>query len=302
MHVLVVGNANVDLILGPLSPWPRTGTEVLVDTYELRVGGALGNMALALHALGVPARYAANVGDDPLGIWLHGELEQHGCTLTVTPGPTAVTVGLSHPDAERTFISHLGHLSTFDIRTATQQVQTLGSGDMLLVCGYFLLPALREHGLTLCRQARERGVSVLLDTGWPTEGWNDAVRSEVFALIRACDYFLPNREELAGLTGEIGVQAGLSRLPESLSTVVKLGEHGAGYLRRGNLETVAAPAVPVIDTVGAGDTFNAALIYGLQTSNARERAVELAVRAASKAISSRPRTYPTPGDLHLEDA
>ncbi len=43
----VIGNVNVDLILGPAEPWPKAGTEVIVDHDELRVGGQAGNTALA---------------------------------------------------------------------------------------------------------------------------------------------------------------------------------------------------------------------------------------------------------------
>ena len=35
----VIGNVNVDLILGPTAPWPRAGTEIIVDHDDLRVGG-----------------------------------------------------------------------------------------------------------------------------------------------------------------------------------------------------------------------------------------------------------------------
>ena len=37
----VIGNVNVDLILGPAAPWPKAGTEIIVDHDELRVGRLL---------------------------------------------------------------------------------------------------------------------------------------------------------------------------------------------------------------------------------------------------------------------
>lgn len=83
----------------------------------------------------------------------------------VTPEPTAVTVGLSHPDAEQTFVSHMRHLALFDAKTIMKQLDELVSGDMLVVCSYFSLSALRRQGKALCESACERGVTVLLDTG-----------------------------------------------------------------------------------------------------------------------------------------
>ena len=63
MKVLVTGNVGVDVLMGTLEPWPQPGTETVVGERTLRVGGALGNTALALHALGIQADYAANVAD-----------------------------------------------------------------------------------------------------------------------------------------------------------------------------------------------------------------------------------------------
>lgn len=299
MRVLVAGNVNVDLLLGPLSPWPQPGSEVVVDHLQLRVGGALGNTALAFHALGVPADYAANIGNDMFGRWLHEELAAHGCALSVTPGPTAVTVGLSHPDAQRTFITHEGHFGTFDIEPLRRQVEVIGPDDIFIICGYFLIPSLRAYATELCRTVRARGGAVLLDTGWPPEGWTDAVRREVHELLGTCNYFLPNREELTGLTEEPEVRVGLSQLPSPVKTIVKLGAAGAGYLDVGVMVGVRAPTVEVVDTVGAGDAFNAAFVYGLSEGRSWQQATELAVQAASQAVSSYPRRYALPSDLTI---
>ena len=65
-----VGNVNVDLIMGPLVPWPRPGTEVILAHDDLRVGGAAGNAALAWLGLGHDFTIAASIGDDGFGHWL----------------------------------------------------------------------------------------------------------------------------------------------------------------------------------------------------------------------------------------
>lgn len=298
MRVLVTGNVGVDIVMGPLEPWPEPGTETVVAERQLRVGGALGNTALALHALGVRAEYAANVGDDLLGRWLDEELEAHGCTLTITPGPTALTVALSHPNGERTFITHEGHFGAFAVERLESQIAALEPNDLFLLCGHLLVPALRTHAAELCKQARARGATVLLDTGWPPEGWTAQVRRELNDLLKTCDYFLPNREELTGLSGETDVEAGLNRLPADLQTVVKLGDSGAGVLEAGTFINLPAPNVTVADTVGAGDTFNATFVYGLREGLPLRQAVGFAVQAASWAVSSRPRRYPTVADLN----
>lgn len=299
MRIIVAGNVNVDLIMGRVAPWPQPGSEIIVDQYQLRVGGSLGNTALALQALGAHVEYFANVGDDALGIWLRQELESKGCLLTQTPGPTAVTVGLSHPDGERTFVTYAGHLDHFNVIPLQEAAQKVSHGDIVLLCGYFLVPALRVQALSLVQKVAERGGRVLLDTGWPTEGWTGKVCKEVQALLPFCDFFLPNLEELCGLSMQEEVvsalQATASQTPGRI--IVKMGEDGAGYLDQDQLRRFQAPSVKVRDTVGAGDTFNATFIYGLSRGGLWQAAAQLAVGAASLTVSSQPRHYLTPKEL-----
>lgn len=299
MHVLVTGNVNVDILMGNLAPWPKQGSEVIVDHYQLRVGGSLGNTALALDALGVEAEYFANVGSDALGTWLHDELARHDCPLTRSPGPAALTVGLTHPDGERTFITHEGHFGAFDVDPLRRAVQNLSPNDIFLLSGYFLVPSLRGVALELCSIVKEKGGRVLLDTGWPSEGWTPAVRSEVTTLLTHCDFFLPNREELLGLTLHKGVQSGLEKAGKWFGgrTVVKLGEKGASFLENRRRVFAPAPTVEVVDTVGAGDTFNAGFIYALWEGLSIHEAIRVAVLAASTAVGSLPRRYATPGEV-----
>ena len=63
----VIGGVTVDLIMGPVAPWPRPGTETFVNHSELRAGGPAGNTALALRALNVRHRVVSNIGNDMFG-------------------------------------------------------------------------------------------------------------------------------------------------------------------------------------------------------------------------------------------
>lgn len=304
-RVLVVGNVNVDVLLGPLQPWPTPGTETVVDHYELRVGGAAGNTALALMSLGSQPQVVATVGDDAFGSWLEKQLGPDGSELERVSGSTALTVGLTHPDGQRTFVSHLGHLVEHPEERLATALAKADRGDLLLICGYFLMPGLRAAALELVGEARRRGVVTLLDTGWPSEGWTEEVKREFFALATAVDAVSPNREELLAATGADELRMALNAPELSGSRViVKLGADGAALVERAGQQqepvAVAAPKVAVADTVGAGDTFNAGLLAGLQRELGWAEALRPAVRAASLAISSRPRRYPSWAELGVE--
>ena len=300
-QLIVAGNVSVDLLLGPLSPWPRPGTEVLVEDAAWRVGGALGNTALALAGLGLPTRLVWDVGDDMLGGWLAARVHGVGDPPRRLPAPTSLTVALNHPDGERTFVSHLGHLGLSEPDALAHAIDAAAPGDLLLVGGSFLLPRWRPALPALLARARRRGVLTLLDTGWPSEGWSEAVRAEVRAALAHVDVFLPNLDEARGLLGAPNATpavalAALTALQPG-QCVLKLGSAGAAYRDRREVVTTPAPAVKVADTVGAGDTFNAALLCALRDDLPWPDAVARAVLVASTVVASRPRRYPRWAEL-----
>ena len=307
MQILVVGNVNVDMLLGRLDVWPERGTEVLLPEFEQRLGGPLGNMAHALHKLGARARYFSNVGDDALGQQLSQELRRLDCEPEVSEGATSVTMGVVHGDGQRTFFTSPGHLDKFSLESTFEAVEAARPGDLLFVSGYFLLPVLRRSATELLARARSRGLVTALDTGWPTDGWDPAARREVLDLLKDVSWFLPNEIEMAAVTADSGGLDLVGQL-ELLdggrlgSTLVKLGGEGAAWLENGSLQRVRATPVTVRDSVGAGDSFNAGFIAALQNGCNVRDAAALAVAVASQAISTSPRTYPTWEQLTLNCA
>lgn len=219
------------------------------------------------------------------------------------PWPTAYSIGITHVGNERTFFTFLGHLAHFDT-SGLEAVLQRSAGDVLLVCGYFLVPGLRGGRLRRALGlARERQHRVVLDTGWPSEGWTDAVRDELDALLPGVDLVLPNAGELAGWTGSEDLQEALTSLEaRGPRAVAKLGAEGAAWLDGGVLRRVPSPARQVADTVGAGDAFNAGLLAALQRGYALDEAVVAATRTAALAIASDPRRYPAWGELAMRAA
>jgi sugar/nucleoside kinase (ribokinase family) len=215
-------------------------------------------------------------------------------------------VALTHPSGERTFVSHLGHLAVSEPDALAAAIEAATPGDLLLVGGTFLLPRWRPALPALFARARERGVRTALDTGWPTEGWTDAVRAETFATLAHVDLFLPNLDEVRGLLGDDGLapDAALRALAPRVvgRVVVKLGPDGAGYLDGVRFAVAPAPPIEVADTVGAGDTLNAALLAGLREDLPLGAAVAAAVEVASFAVASSPRGYPDWGAVRAAHA
>ena len=295
--IFVIGNLNVDIIMGPQEPWPQPGTEAILPHGDLRVGGAAGNTALALQAIGTPYRLVANRGHDVFGTWLAAAFpDQSPPALAVAA--TAISVGITHPDGERTFFTTLGHLDHFDFACVEAQIPaSTAPGALALLSGTFVTPALTADYGRLIKLLRARGFVVALDTGWPPGGWTDAVRAQILAWLPLCGHLLLNEVEAQGLAGvtDTGEAAAaiLSRLPGDAVLAIKCGADGALVFHGSEMLAAPAPAVTVIDTIGAGDAFNAGYLSAISRSASPQEATEGGVRLASLAVSTLPRRYVT---------
>ncbi|WP_448954165.1 carbohydrate kinase family protein [Labrys neptuniae] len=293
--LFLIGNVNVDLVMGPQEPWPQPGTEVIVPESEFRVGGAAGNTALALDALGVDYRLVTSRGNDMLGRWLAEPFGARAEAWTVAEVATTVSVGIGHPDGDRTFFTTTGHLHSFGLRDVLPQLDQEGGGCVALLVGPFVIPALLADYDELIAILERRGYRIALDTGWPDGGWTDEVRARVAAWAGHCQHVLINDIEAKGLadTDTVEAAAALIRplLPEGASLVIKCGPRGALAWRGDEEVAIPAPKVEVVDTIGAGDTFSAGYFASLAESDDLAKAVERGVTVASLAVSTRPRRY-----------
>jgi sugar/nucleoside kinase (ribokinase family) len=301
-EILVIGNVSVDLIMGPQQPWPITGTEVILEHSELRAGGAAGNVALALQALAVSSTLVTNVGNDVMGAWLKSAFEHVPTRWTLTESATSITVGITHPDGERTFFTHLGHLEHLQLQQILEAFARIKKGDIVVLMGSFLTPTLRREYPMLLETARILGASVVLDPGWPPEGWTQTVRAEVRGWLSTCQHLLINEVEAFGLSAceDLNTAADVIRasLPVDATLVIKCGPRGAHVWHGNDTQHVSAPTVNVVDTIGAGDTFNAGYLSGVVVGDAVAVCVRKGIETASLAISTNPRQYRLPKMEH----
>ena len=184
----VIGNVNVDLILGPAAPWPKAGTETIVDHDELRVGGQAGNSALAWQALGVDFEIAANVGDRPVRPLAARGLRPPGRQMAGAPGrarrcrsasPIPMASAPSSPRAATCRASALPMCCRFSTASGCPAATRC-------FCG--CLPDRRPDARTMTRSSTgptAHRIAVALDTGWPIDGWTAANRDSVNALALA---------------------------------------------------------------------------------------------------------------------
>ncbi|MFT2720283.1 carbohydrate kinase family protein [Deinococcus sp. A31D244] len=290
--LVILGNVNVDLIMGPLAQWPAEGEEVLVPELRWRVGGNAGNAALACHALGTDALTITSVGDDLAGTWLRTQLTGHAVHWLGSATPTSVTAAFSHPGSDRSFVTYLGHLQHLSWPDLAPH---LPPARAALLAGAFLTPRLRQDYPALLARLNTQGTAAALDFGWPDGGFTPDIRAEILGWLPGVQHLLINELEAAHLTGAATPQAAAQHLAAHLhphgTVVIKCGARGVVAHHAGREYATPAPTVQVIDSVGAGDTWNAVYLHGVLRGATLDEALQDAVQVASRAISTEPRQF-----------
>jgi sugar/nucleoside kinase (ribokinase family) len=299
--VALIGNVNLDVIVRPVSNLPPPGTEWTVERIEARTGGAAAIAALTLSHLGAPPLLVGCLGDDSAAVMIRDELSRAGIEQRITSvqdAHTGVSVAFEASGHERSFLTALGSLALFETTMIPSEALT---SKVVLLCGYFLLPALRgEQTRELLRRLKAAGGWTFFDPGWDPDDWAGETVREIHSLLPSVDVLLPNVAEATALTGDTDPMAAAREL-QRLSggwVVVKRGADGCLAIGpAGREERVDAPKVTVQDTTGAGDAFNAALIYALTHGSDWGDGLRLAVRVAAVVVSRTGQRYPTLGEL-----
>jgi sugar/nucleoside kinase (ribokinase family) len=255
---LVVGEINADLVFREVSPFPALGREVLVSESELVLGSASAICASGLARLGNPVTFAGRVGDDLFGRFTLEQMSRSGIRLDRVivdkNSTTGITVSISSGN-DRALVTCLGAIA--DLEGDDVPDAAFEAVSHLHVAGFFLQTRLRPGLPELFRRARKHGLTTSLDCGHDPEGtWKGGLAE---ALDEA-DLFFPNQEELRAITGLDDVEGALRSFGNARA-IAKLGPAGASALDGGVLVHVPAPEVDVIDTTGAGDSFDAGFLH-----------------------------------------
>jgi len=143
----------------------------------------------------------------------------------------------------------------------------------LHVASYFLQTKLQPDLPALFQRARLMGLSTSLDTNYdPSEQW-----CGFDDLLSVTNVFLPNEAEAKSLTAAENAEEAANRLKVRVeAAAIKLGKDGALGISQSQKIQVKSIPVKVVDTVGAGDSFDAGFIYGYLNGWELEKSLRLA--------------------------
>jgi len=291
--VCIIGNLNVDLIMGPLNQTPEWGKERVARYFQLRVSGQVGYAALALSNLGVEVNVIANVGDDYYGRFILQEMKKFNINIEgikiMKEIPTGITVSLVNEEGERALISYPGSMEYFNEKDIKEKWQLIEECQYVVFNGYFLLPKLNfDVTSKLLAQIQDSGKTTLLDTGWDPSDWPGRHIDEIKGLLKYTDIFLPNLDEARIVAGNKGLAEVLDTLVQwgPSMAVIKMGQEGSVAIKDGKVYRQPSFKVKVTDTTGAGDTFNAGFLYGVMNGWNLNKTLKFATALASLYICS----------------
>jgi len=273
--ILVAGEINPDLILtGDVMPQFKQ-TEKLLDSAALTIGSSSAIFACGAARLGLKVAFIGVCGDDVFGRFMLAEMQQRGVDVSNVivreGGQTGLSVILNR-GVDRAILTHLGLIA--DLQSSDIPDRLLQQTRHLHVASYFLQTGLQPDLPSLFQRAHSFGLTTSLDTNYDPSGkWIGFAE-----LLAATDIFFPNKTEALSITGREEIESAAKQLASKSGQVaIKLGADGA-VLQTGD-ETIFASSIPVkvVDTVGAGDAFDAGFLYGYLNGWDLETSLRLAV-------------------------
>ncbi len=266
----MVGELNIDLILNQIEGFPEVGKEILAEKMTLALGSSSAICASNLSSLGLKVAFIGKLGNDIFGRFIIDSLKEKGVDTSLIiidkKLKTGATVALSY-DEDRAMVTHQGamsHLGSGDIDSGKLKL-----GRHLHFSSYFFQPGFKDSLHSLFKKAKDSGLTTSFDVQWdPIEKW-DLDLEKVLPFV---DVFIPNEVELKKLTGRSDLNLAITTIKNiSKYTVVKCGSKGS-VLCYGDkkIEKTSFLNKNVVDTIGAGDSFNAGYLFKFIKGNSPE--------------------------------
>jgi sugar/nucleoside kinase (ribokinase family) len=258
--VTIAGELNLDLILYGLPEQLLPERELLADRMMLTLGSSSAIVAHNLSALGSRVGFQSRIGDDPLGRIALERLRESGVDVSkvrVVTGKTStgLTVILHH-EQWRNILTYMGTIA--ELGWEDLDLDYLADSRHFHFSSYFLQKALRPRVEELFRFLKAKGLTISLDTNDdPDDRWAAGLDQ----ILRHVDLFLPNQREACKAAGTDDLEEAIGRLSQFVPLlIVKLGRNGALAQKGSERITAASKPVTPVDSVGAGDSFDAGFL------------------------------------------
>jgi sugar/nucleoside kinase (ribokinase family) len=254
-----------DLFCGPLDRLPHEGELLAIDALPVTVGGCAANVGVALARQGVEADVVGSIGRDWAGEVVVSLLEASGvsCARIVYHDalPTSQTVALLVKGQDRRFLHLFGANAALTV--AHMDRDWLRTLDVFYLGGLYVLPGIDMDAFAdMLRFCRAEGVTTVVDVITPQSVSDFGGLAKILPHV---DYFIPNEDEAARITGRANVREQIAALQGwgAHTLVITQGSKGLTAAQGDKIWRAQPFAVEAVDPSGGGDAFAAGLIYGI---------------------------------------
>jgi len=258
-HLYCIGEAIVDFIPADeaplLAPMP---------------GGATANTATAAAKLGVPSSFIGKVGDDGFGRMMIDVMKGYGVDTTYMTMTSAACTTMSFvtltPDGDRSFT--FARKPGADMLLSETDVPDglFSSSDILHFGSIGLMPCSpsKEAHLKALKMAKGAGALVSYDPNIRLPLWDDhkELRATILEFLPFADIVKVSDDELDFIFGTSDVKAVAKTCFDNGASVlfVTRGKNGAAVFTPDHSDETEGIPVKAVDTTGAGDAFNGAML------------------------------------------
>lgn len=288
MSILCVGQIVFDILVKPINDRSLDVDTTAVDTISFSNGGDALNVAMICKKLGMPVGFAGKIGDDDKGRFLLEKINSNGLRIDGLKidedCATSSVIVLIHENGARNFLYEGGANNEFAIDD--MDLSILKNYNIVFVGGTYMLPSFDGEGAALLfKEAQKLGKTTAMDVSYDTTGrWMKIIEP----CLKYLDFFMPSIGEAMLITGADNVQdMAIEFLSRGVrNVVIKMGKDGV-YIKNNEHEAfLPSFDVDVIDTTGAGDSFVAGFLTGIEKNMDLLECAELGQAAAAHCVQA----------------
>lgn len=274
--LLVIGELNMDLILNDVKSFPELGKEKMAGNLNFTLGSSSAIFAGNSSRLGLSVAFCGMIGADDFGDTVINQLREYGVdTSLVTVSEqykTGLTAIIRHAN-DRAMVTYPGAMEHFSLDNIPDEA--FQQARHLHVSSIFLQPGIKEDLFAIIARAKANNMTVSIDTQWdPDEQWDLDFKK----LVSEIDFFLPNEDEFLNSAGTTSMGEAIGQFQPHLTdgtVIIKQGTEGVTYFTADQIHAVPGYRnEDPVDTVGAGDSFNAGFIYRILQGDSIERSIK----------------------------
>ncbi|PHE97100.1 ribokinase [Bacillus wiedmannii] len=274
-NIAVVGSISMDLV-AVSKKRPKAGETVIGEAFHTIPGGKGANQAVAAARLGANVAMVGAVGNDNYGTVVRSNLENERVFIDYVVPVTDTATGIAHivlAEEDNSIVVVQGANALVNESVVDRSKDLLIKADMVVLQLEIPLETVK-YVLAICE---EHNIPVMLNPA-PAQ-----VLSE--DILEKATYITPNEHECRIVLDDFTspIEDLLAKYPNKL--LMTEGSKGVRFHNGTEIVHVPSIAVDVVDTTGAGDTFNGALAVALSEGETLQKAIRFANIAGGLSVT-----------------